>query len=80
MRHKGTKKNMRLDRGQIEVIDDISAKFLRGKTPAERIKIAFNMWDLFNEAFKAHLISIHPKWTTDRIQKEMLKKIKCIDK
>lgn len=30
---------MRLDEGQIEVVDDATAEVLRRKTPAERIRI-----------------------------------------
>lgn len=37
-------KNFGLDRGQIEVIDDVMAEILRRKTPAERIRIAFDIW------------------------------------
>mgnify|MGYP003416368647 FL=1 len=33
---------MRLDKGQIEVVDDAMAEVLRHKTPAERIHIGFN--------------------------------------
>ena len=33
--------SFRLDRGQIEVVDDIVAEILRRKTPAERIRIAY---------------------------------------
>jgi len=36
---------MRLDAGQIEVIDDIMAEVLRHKTPAERLRIGFNLWE-----------------------------------
>jgi hypothetical protein len=35
---------MRLDKGQIEVVDDVMAGILRNKTPAERIHIGFEMW------------------------------------
>ena len=33
--------NWRLDRGQIEVIDDVMVDVLREKTPAERIEMVF---------------------------------------
>ncbi len=32
-------KKIRLDKGQIEAVDDLMADFLRGKTAAERIRI-----------------------------------------
>ena len=38
------KDTMRLDRGQIEVMDETMAAVLRGKTPAERLQIGFGLW------------------------------------
>lgn len=38
------KNTMRLDRGQIEVMDEIMAGVLRAKTPAERLQIGFGFW------------------------------------
>ena len=35
---------MRLDAGQIEVIDQTMADILRRKTPAERLAIASGIW------------------------------------
>lgn len=37
-------KTLRLDKGQIEVVDDAMAEVLRRKTPAERISIGFGLW------------------------------------
>jgi hypothetical protein len=36
--------SLRLDRGQIEVVDDAMAEVLRRKTAAERIRIGFALW------------------------------------
>lgn len=38
------KNNLRLDAGQIEVVDNVMAEVLRRKTRAERIRIGFNIW------------------------------------
>ena len=46
---------MRLDRGQIEVVDEKVAEVLRLKTPAERIKIGFDMWVSARNMLTAHL-------------------------
>lgn len=35
---------IRLELGQIEVVDDLMADILRAKTAAERIRIAFDLW------------------------------------
>ncbi|MBI1821923.1 MAG: hypothetical protein HY036_02800 [Nitrospirae bacterium] len=62
---------MRLDRGQIEVVDDAMAEVLRRKTPAERIKIGFDIWISAHQMLMTHLKSTHPDWNTEQIQKEV---------
>lgn len=66
---------MRLDRGQIEAIDDVSAEILKKKTPAERLKMAFDMWDYFHDFLSSYLTSIHAEWTSEQIQKEILRRL-----
>ncbi len=36
---------MRLDDGQIEVLDSAMVEVLRHKTPAQRLQIGFALWD-----------------------------------
>ncbi len=62
---------MRLDRGQIEVVDDQMAEVLRDKTRAERIRIAFNLWTSARNMLMAHLKSTHPEWNEDRLNREV---------
>jgi hypothetical protein len=35
---------MRLDDGQIEVVDDVMAEIYKKKSSAERLRIAFGLW------------------------------------
>lgn len=62
---------MRLDRGQIEVVDDQMAEVLRDKTRAERIRIGFNLWTSARNMLMAHLKSTHPEWNEDRVNREV---------
>ncbi|MFI5305526.1 MAG: hypothetical protein ACHQYP_12130 [Nitrospiria bacterium] len=66
---------MRLDRGQIETVDDVMAEVLRHKTPAERIQIGFNIWLSAQKMLMAHLKSIHPDWDTIQIQTEVARRL-----
>ncbi len=52
---------MRLDKGQIEVVDDAMAEVLRRKTPAERIRIGFNLWISARNMLMTHLKKTHPE-------------------
>lgn len=62
---------MKLDPGQIEVMDDRIAEILKKKTPAERLKTAFELWDMAQHMISAHLKSLHPEWNTKEIQQEV---------
>lgn len=66
---------MRLDRGQIEVVDDAMAEVLRKKTPAERIAIGFALWTAARRMLTAHLKKSHPDWDEYRIQAEVAKRL-----
>ncbi len=65
----------RLDPGQIEVVNDTIAVILKGKTPAERLKQAFDMWHSAGVQLFYYLKSLHPEWDEDRIQKEVVRRL-----
>lgn len=52
--------SLRLDREQIEVVDDAMSEVLRCKTPAERIKIGFTLWTSALGILITHLKRTHP--------------------
>lgn len=62
---------MRLDKGQIEVIDDVMAEILRSKTPAERIHIGFEMWRSAQKMLFSHLRATNPHWSNERLNTEV---------
>ncbi len=74
-RGQGKRATLRLDPGQIEVVDDTMAEILRHKTPAERIRIGFTMWTSARNMLITHLKKTHPEWNNDRVEKEVAKRL-----
>ena len=68
-------KEIRLDRGQIEVVDDFMADILRAKTAAERIRIGFELWTSTRNMLLVHLRKTHPEWNAERIKKEVARRL-----
>lgn len=66
---------LRLDHGQIEVVDDTIAEVLRRKTPSERIKIGFDLWTSARGMLMAHLKSSHSEWSIEMIKKEVARRL-----
>jgi hypothetical protein len=62
---------MRLDKGRIEVIDDVMAGILRNKTPAERIHIGFEMWLSAQKMLFSHLSTTYPHWSNEQLNREV---------
>ena len=65
----------RLDRGQIEVIDDAMAHVLSRKTPAERISIGFSIWISAHNMLITHLRKSHPEWDENILNKEVARRL-----
>ena len=68
-------KNLRLDRGQIEVVDDRVAEILSKKTGQERLEMVWDSWDFFCQWIEAYVKNIHPEWTQEQIQKEIARRV-----
>jgi hypothetical protein len=67
--------SMRLDKGQIEVIDDVMAGILRKKTPAERIHIGFEMWISGQKMLFSHLRATYPHWSNEQLNREVARRL-----
>jgi len=68
-------KKLRLDKGQIEVIDDKVAEILRAKSGQERLNMVWDAWTFYEKTVRAFLISQHPEWTEEQIQKEIVRRV-----
>jgi hypothetical protein len=66
--------NLRLDEGQIEVVDDAVTEVLKRKTPAERIRIGFTLWTSTRDMLMVHLKKTHPEWDDERVAKEVARR------
>lgn len=65
----------RPDPARIEVVDDEMARVLRQKTPAERLGIAFSLWESSKKMLTAHLAHSHPDWTAEQVQREVARRM-----
>ena len=68
-------KSLRLDLGQIEMVDDSMAEVLRRKTPAERIKIGFSLWTSAYNMLMTHLKKTYPEWSPEKLKKEVVRRL-----
>jgi hypothetical protein len=57
------------------MVDDAMAAILRRKTEAERLAIAFGMWDFAQQMIRANLAAEHPDWTAEQIQRETARRM-----
>jgi hypothetical protein len=72
---KQTHVKWRLDKGQIEVVDDAVARVLRGKTPAQRVEMALAANRLVRLRIEGHLRTRHGDWDAARIQAEIARRM-----
>ena len=68
-------KSLRLDPGQIEVVDDVMAEVLRRKTPAERIQIGFKLWTAARNMLMTQLKNTHPEWDAAKLEQEVARRL-----
>jgi hypothetical protein len=65
----------RLDKGQIEVVDDQVAAIMKTKSGPERLRMVWDAWTFFEKRITAHLKSMHPEWTEEQIQREIVRRV-----
>jgi hypothetical protein len=68
-------RTLRLDKGQIEVVDDKVADILRCKTPGERIQIACDLWVSMHRMLTTHLRKTHPEWNSEEVEQEVARRL-----
>lgn len=65
----------RLDLGQIEVVDDAIAAILRGKTPAERIAMAFDANHTARLVIESAERARHPEWDDRQVKRAVARRM-----
>ncbi len=65
----------RLDAGRVEVLDDAMAQVLRGKSGAERLRIADQLFSFARGLVACSIRAAHPEWNEQRIAAETARRI-----
>jgi len=60
---------------RIEMIDDRMAEVLRKKSPLDRLRIGFSLWESARAVMGAHLGKLHPEWSEAEIQREVSRRL-----
>ena len=64
-------KPVRLDPRSVEIVNEEVARILRTKTGAERLKIAFGMYESARRMLTSMLTADHPDWSEEQVRKEV---------
>lgn len=59
----------------VDVMDPMVVEIMRKKTPQERLKMAFGMWDSARLMIQAHLQTEHPEWGAEQVQQEIARRM-----
>ena len=55
----------------VELMDPMMVEIMRNKTPAQRLAIAFRMWDSVRLIVKGGVKYLHPDWCDKEVQQEI---------
>ena len=66
---------MRLDEGQIELMDAAMVEVYRRKTPAQRIAICDSMWRFAEQLTRAGIRHQHPEWSHEQVEREAVRRL-----
>jgi len=64
-----------LRRPVVEKMEPQMAEVMRQKTPAERLEIAFDMWDFARDMIRANLRRENPAWSDEQVQTETARRM-----
>ena len=65
----------RLDKGQIECLDETMIAVYKQKSPAERIRIASDMRESARQLINDTIRAFHPEWAEDKIHNEIARRL-----
>ncbi len=66
---------MRPDDRDPETVDDEMAAVFRGKTPVERLRVAFGLWTSTRTMLERLLRSQHPDWDDRTVKGEVARRM-----
>ncbi len=59
----------------VELMDPMMVEIMRNKTPAQRLAIAFRMWDSARLIVKGGVKYQHPDWTDQEVEREISRRM-----
>ncbi len=59
----------------VEMMDPMMVEIMRSKTPAQRLAIAFRMWETARVIIGGSVRQQHPDWPEDLVNQEIAKRI-----
>ncbi len=65
----------RPDPRRIEVIDDDMAEIIRAKSGAERLRIAFGLFESARRMLTSMLAADHPDWSREQVRREVSRRL-----
>jgi hypothetical protein len=68
-------KRLRLDKGQIEVVDNKVAEILRMKSGHERLRMVWDAWNFYEKTITTYLKYKHPEWAENQIREEIVRRV-----
>lgn len=71
----GMRSPARLDPRSVEIVDEEVARILRAKTGAERLEIAFEMYDSVWRMLTSMLTADHPDWNEEQVRDEVIRRL-----
>ncbi len=66
---------MAVNPNKIEVVEDRIVEILKTKSPSERLRIGFELWEFAHRAITQSLKAQHSDWDEKKIQKETARRI-----
>ncbi len=66
---------MHFDDRDLEIVDDEMAAVFRGKTPGERLRVAFGLWTSTRSMLERLIRSQHPDWDDRAVKAEVVKRM-----
>jgi len=65
----------KLESFHFDIIDDIMVDIYKHKSPSERLRIAFGLWNSARNLLFYNLCSLWPDWNEDKIKREIAKRM-----
>lgn len=59
----------------VEILDPMIVEILRNKTPEERLKQAFNMWETACIMIRGAVRQQHPDWNDEQVLREAARRL-----